>query len=282
MSMRTLLGIDGRSRGGVLLCLAVLFLVLMLVGVGGLGVALAGYAPDRVDLVVRLQPPSSAHWLGPDELGRDLFTRIADGTWLSVGGALLVSAGTAAAGILVGGMSAMVGGWVDTLIMRIFDLLLSLPALLVAIALAAALGPGLVNALFALMIVRTPAFARLARGQTLSLRRRAFVESAATFGAGRLYVLRQHIVPNILPVMTVQAVTDLAGLILAAAALGFVGLGAQPPTPEWGALVASSRFYFEGSWWYPLFPGLALLLTATAFNLVGDAARDYLDPRQDR
>lgn len=259
--------------------LAAVVLVVMLLGVGVLGPALIGYEPDAIALAERLQAPSAAHWLGTDELGRDLFSRIAHGTILSVGSAIVVAFVTAVLGMVIGGLAGLLGGWIDTLFMRVMDILLSLPALLLAIALAAALGPGLVNALIALVVVRVPVYARLARNQALALRRRAFVEASVVLGAGRLHVLRAHLVPNMLPVIVVQAFADVAGLILATAALGFIGLGAQPPTPEWGALVASSRYFIADAWWYALFPGLAIFLTAMAFNLIGDALRDWLDPR---
>lgn len=254
-------------------------LVVMLVGVGVLGPWLGRHAPDAIALADRLQPPGMQHWLGTDELGRDLFSRIAHGTVLSVGSAVLVALATATLGMLIGGTAGLLGGWVDTIVMRMMDVLLSLPALLLAIALAAALGPGLGNALIALVVVRIPVYARLSRNQALALRRRAFVEAAVVLGAGRLHLLRAHLVPNMLPVVVVQAFADVAGLILATAALGFIGLGAQPPTPEWGALVASSRYFIAEAWWYALFPGLAIFVTAIAFNLVGDALRDWLDPR---
>lgn len=258
---------------------AAIVLVFIVFGVGALGPALAGYEPDAIDLAARLQPPSTAHWLGTDELGRDLFSRIAHGTVLSVGSAIVVALTTAALGMVIGGLAGLLGGWIDTSLMRAMDVLLSLPALLLAIALAAALGPGLVNALIALVVVRVPVYARLARNQALALRRRAFVEASIVLGAGKLHLLVSHLVPNMLPVIVVQAFADVAGLILATAALGFIGLGAQPPTPEWGALVASSRYFIADAWWYALFPGLAIFLTAMAFNLIGDALRDWLDPR---
>lgn len=258
---------------------ATISLAVIVLGVGALGPAITSYAPDSISLAERLQAPSAAHWLGTDELGRDLFSRIAHGTVLSVGSAVLVALTTAALGMVLGGLAGLLGGWIDTSLMRAMDILLSLPALLLAIALAAALGPGLVNALIALVVVRVPVYARLARNQALSLRRRAFVEASIVLGAGKLHLLVAHLVPNMLPVIVVQAFADIAGLILATAALGFIGLGAQPPTPEWGALVASSRYFISDAWWYALFPGLAIFLTAIAFNLIGDALRDWLDPR---
>ncbi len=244
------------------------------------GMIWSPYAPDAIDLAHRLSPPSAAHWFGSDELGRDLLTRIAHGAPLSVASSVATVAACALLGVLIGGTSALAPRWIDTLIMRAVDVMLSIPALVLAMALAAALGPGLVNALIAIVVARAPAYIRLARNQTLTLRREAFVEAAVANGASGSYVLARHIAPNIFPVMLIQAVSDIGGVILATAALGFVGLGAQPPSPEWGALAASGRLFFLDCWWYAAFPGLAIVLTTLGFNLLGDTVRDELDPRR--
>ncbi|MBU6373678.1 MAG: ABC transporter permease subunit [Alphaproteobacteria bacterium] len=244
------------------------------------GLVWSPFAPDAIDLSQRLSPPTARHWFGTDELGRDLLARIAHGAPLTVAASVATVSACAGLGVFIGGASALAPRWVDASLMRACDIMLSIPALVLAMALAAALGPGLVNALVAVIAARAPAYVRLARNQTLALRREAFVEASVSNGASGLYVLRHHIAPNILPVMLIQAVSDIGGVILATAALGFVGLGAQPPSPEWGALAASGRLFFLDCWWYAVFPGFAVVLTTLGFNLLGDAVRDGLDPRR--
>ncbi|MEY2756724.1 MAG: hypothetical protein RIR33_502 [Pseudomonadota bacterium] len=253
-------------------------LVTTIMVLGCIGVTLV--QPDVIDLSIRLQPPSPAHWFGTDELGRDLFARIAAGAAYSVWSALAVVVSTASLGGLIGAISAAAPRWVDAIIMRSMDILLSVPALVLAMALAAALGPGLLNAMVALVIARLPAFVRLARNQSLSLQRQGYVEFARLNGAGLGYTIRRHIAPNVAPPILVQAASDISGVMLAAAALGFIGLGAQPPMPEWGALAASGRLYFLDAWWYAVFPAAAMLAATAGFVLLGDAARDHFDPRR--
>lgn len=259
-----------------------MFLVAVLLGFAVLGPFMTSHAPDAIELARRLQPPSALHWMGTDELGRDLFSRLAYGAWPSLMAALLVVGTTVVLGTLVGTLSALVGGWVDAALMRVIDVLLAVPALVLAMALAAALGPSLVNALIALVVVRLPVFVRLARAQALLLRDRSFTEAARLAGAGRWHIMRHHLLPNLAGIMLVQGLMDVAAVILGAAALGFIGLGAQPPSPEWGGLVASGRHFMADAWWLGLFPGLALVFAAAGFNLLGDAVRDILDPRQER
>ena len=182
-------------------------------------------------------------------------------------------------GSIVGCLSGIMGGVADTVIMRLTDVFLALPALILAMALTATLGPSLTNALLAIAIVRIPAYVRLARSQTLALRSRNYVKASRTFGASSFYLLRWHILPNALSPIIVQATLDLGGTILAAAALSFIGLGAQPPTAEWGAMVSSGRNFFLDHWWYATFPGFAILVSAIGFNLLGDGLRDLLDPK---
>lgn len=244
-----------------------------------MGPFVSPFDPQAIDLAGRLQAPGAAHWFGTDELGRDLFARVAAGGRYSLFTAIAVVLAAGAGGTFLGGACAVMPRWLDTAAMRAVDIFLSVPALVLAMALAAALGPGLQNAMIALAVARLPALVRLARNQALSLRRRGFVEAAQLYGAGRLHQLRHHILPNIAPVMIVQGVSDVSGIVLAGAALGFLGLGAQPPTPEWGALVASGRLYFLSCWWTAAFPGAAIAMTAVAFNLLGDGVREALDPR---
>ncbi len=254
-------------------------IVVFLLGFAVLGPLLTQYAPDAIALPERLQPPGWHHWMGTDELGRDLFARIAYGARPSLLSAIVIVAATIAVGTLIGGLAGIIGGWGEAAVMRVVDVMLAVPPLVLAMALAAALGPSLVNALIALLVVRLPFFVRLARGQTIALMTRGYVEAAVLAGAGRLYLLRHHIAPNLAGIMLVQGLSDIAGVILAAAALGFIGLGAQPPSPEWGALVATGRSFALDAWWYGVFPGAALLMAAIGFNLLGDWARDLLDPR---
>jgi len=239
----------------------------------------APYNPDKVSLTARLLPPSAAHWFGTDEVGRDLFSRVIYGARASCGAAFMIVLISMSVGVLIGCFSGVVGGPVDTAIMRLMDVVLALPALVLAMALAAALGPSLFNSMLAVAIVRIPAYVRLARGQTLSLREQVFVKASRTFGASPFYILRWHILPNAMSPIIVQATLDLGGVVLIAAALSFIGLGAQPPTSECGALVSSGRSYMLDQWWYATFPGLAILVTAMGCNLVGDGIRDMLDPR---
>jgi peptide/nickel transport system permease protein len=266
---------DAAGRGGIAI-------VALLVGFAVLGPLVAAHAPDTIELARRLQPPSAMHWMGTDELGRDLFARLAYGAWPSLMAALLVVGTTVVLGTVLGTLSALAGRWVDAIMMRVVDVLLAVPALVLAMALAAALGPSLTNALIALVIVRLPVFVRLARAQALLLRDRGYTEAARLGGAGRWHIMRHHLIPNLAGIMVVQGLMDVAAVILGAAALGFIGLGAQPPSPEWGGLVASGRHFMADAWWLGVFPGLALVLAAAGFNLLGDAVRDILDPRQER
>lgn len=239
----------------------------------------APYPPNRISLSARLAEPSLQHFFGTDEVGRDLFSRVLYGARTSCGIAFAIVIISTVVGSIVGCLSGVVGGLVDTAIMRLMDVFLALPALVLAMALAAALGPSLFNAMLAVAVVRVPAYVRLARGQTLSLRNRTYVKASRSFGASPAYLLRWHILPNALSPIVVQATLDLGGTILTAAALSFIGLGAQPPTAEWGSMVSSGRNYFLDQWWYITFPGLAILISAMGFNLLGDGLRDMLDPR---
>ncbi|MFT0545433.1 D,D-dipeptide ABC transporter permease [Allopusillimonas ginsengisoli] len=240
---------------------------------------IAPYDPDAISLVHRLQPPSAAHWFGTDEVGRDIFSRVLFGGQQSVGVGLFVAFVSSVVGSVIGCFSGVIGGRTDHVIMRVMDVVLSVPSLVLTMALAAALGASLFNAMLAITLVRIPFYVRLARGQALSLREMAYVKAAVTFGAGRRQIVSWHIARNALAPLIVQATLDIGAAILMAAALGFIGLGAQQPTAEWGAMVATGRNYFLDQWWYAVFPGFAILITAAGFNLLGDAARDMLDPK---
>ncbi|MFT8210218.1 MAG: D,D-dipeptide ABC transporter permease [Symbiopectobacterium sp.] len=240
---------------------------------------LVPYDPNGIDFSARLQPPSSAHWFGTDEVGRDLFSRVVMGSQQSVAAGLAVVAIAAVIGSLLGCFSGVLGGFGDAIIIRTMDIMLSIPSLVLTMALAAALGPSLFNAMLAIAIVRIPFYVRLARGQTLVVRQFAYVQAAKTFGANRWHLITWHILRNALPPLVVQASLDIGAAILMAATLGFISLGAQQPTAEWGAMVANGRSYVLDQWWYRAFPGMAILITAVGFNLFGDGVRDLLDPK---
>lgn len=243
---------------------------------------LAPFPPDRISLSERLVGPSFKHLFGTDEVGRDILSRVIFGSRASCGIAFAIVAISCVLGTIIGCMSGVAGGVADRIIMRIMDVFLALPALVLAMAVAAALGPSLINAMMAVAIVRVPAYVRLARGQTLGLRNRLYVKASRSFGASNAYLLRWHIVPNALSPIIVQATLDLGATMLTAAALSFIGLGAQPPTSEWGAMVSSGRNHLLDNWWYATFPGFAILVSSMGFNLLGDGLRDIMDPRLSR
>ena len=240
---------------------------------------LAPMDPLEQNLSQRLEPPSPAHWLGMDQLGRDMLSRLLFGARISliVGVGVVGTAGTF--GTLVGLIAGYLGGLVDEALMRVTDIFLAFPALILAMAIAGALGPSLNNAMIAIAVVSWPVYARLVRGQVLSLREREFVEAARSLGASAPRILWRHILPNTLAPILVQASFDMGGAILSAAGLSFIGFGAQPPIPEWGVMISEGRKYISTQLWLSLFPGLAILFTVAAFNLIGDGLRDALDPR---
>jgi peptide/nickel transport system permease protein len=240
---------------------------------------IAPYDPNALDLLHRLAPPGPKHWFGTDQVGRDLLSRIIWGSRTSVTVGFAIVGLSMGVGTVLGAFSGLAGGVIDTVIMRVMDVLLSFPAFVMAMALAAALGPDLTNAMLAIAVVRIPFYVRLARGQALSLRERPYVKAAETFGASRLHIVGRHIIPNALAPIIVQSTLDIGVAILTASALSFIGLGAQEPTAEWGAMVSSGRDFLLDQWWYPTFPGLAILVTAVGFNLLGDGLRDIFDPR---
>lgn len=236
--------------------------------------------PNAINLRARLAPPSWEHLFGTDEVGRDIFTRVLHGGRVSIGVSILVVVVSASIGTVIGGFSGLLGGRADTVIMRLMDMVLAVPSLVLTMALAAALGPSLTNAVIAIAIVRVPTYVRLSRGQTLVVREAGYVMAARVFGARPGQMLRLHVVPNILSPIVVQATLDVGAVILMVAGLSFIGLGAQPPAAEWGAMVSAGRSYILDQWWYSAFPGLAILFTSIAFNLLGDGIRDLTDPRQ--
>ena len=226
----------------------------------------------------RLSPPSARHLFGTDELGRDVFSRVVYGARISLPVGLLVILFATLAGALVGALAGYIGGIFDLLIMRLADITLAFPSIVLALAIAAALGPSLRNALIAMILVWWPEYARLMRGQVLSVKNNEYVQAARTLGASDGRILARHIIPNTLAPIIVKASLDAGSAILTIAALSFIGLGAVPPTPEWGAMISMGRFKFY-QWWLTTFPGLAVLTVVLGFNFLGDGVRDAFDPR---
>jgi peptide/nickel transport system permease protein len=232
------------------------------------------------DLGRRLKPPTAEHPFGTDSLGRDILVRVLHGTRVSLGLGVTAVAIASVVGTLLGLVGGYAGRWVDLVISFCLDILLAFPSTLLAIAIVAMIGPGLRNSLFAISVVSIPIYARIARGAVLELREQEYVNAARCLGGRATRVLMRHIFPNALPPLIVQTTLAIAFAILEAAALGFLGLGAQPPTPEWGAMLADSYKYFtSGAWWAFFFPGAFIMLSVLGFNLLGDGLRDALDPR---
>jgi peptide/nickel transport system permease protein len=243
---------------------------------------LAPYDPLAQELSSRLQPPSAQHWLGTDSLGRDIASRILYGARISLIIGVVVVASAGVVGTAIGLIAGYLGGLVDEALMRLTEVFLAFPALILAMAIAGALGPSLTNAIIAIAAVTWAVYARLTRGQILSLRRREFVEAARAMGATQTRIVVRHLLPNALAPLMIQASFDLGSSIIAAAGLSFIGFGAQPPTPEWGVMISEGRNYISTQPWLSLFPGLAILLAVGSFNLLGDGLRDAFDPRLSR
>jgi peptide/nickel transport system permease protein len=244
-----------------------------------LGPTISPHDPLKPDVQVRLSEPSGTHLMGTDQLGRDVLSRIMTGARISLGIAALILAISIPIGTLIGLIAGYGGGFIDEILMRITDIFLAFPALILAMAIAAALGPNLRNTVIALTLVYWPWYARLVRGQVLQIKERDYVEAARAIGANSSRLVGRHILPNSITPIIIQATIDVGFAILATAGLSFIGLGAQPPTPEWGAMIADARQFFRDAWWYFTFPGVALTITVIGFNLLGDGLRDYFDPR---
>ncbi len=227
----------------------------------------------------KLLPPSAKHIFGTDELGRDVFKRVLMGTNISLKTALMAVGIALIIGVPLGAIAGYYGGIIDEVIMRITDIFLSFPPLLLSIAIAAFLGPSLRNAMLAIAVSWWPWYTRLIRGQAVSIKERQFVKAAKSIGTPNIKIIMDHIIPNCIAPVVVQASMDIGGVILTIASLSYLGLGAQPPQPEWGLMVSTSRNYFLNAWWYSIFPGLAIFITVLAFNLLGDGLREILDPK---
>jgi peptide/nickel transport system permease protein len=236
--------------------------------------------PSAQDLAGRLAPPSAAHWFGTDELGRDIYSRILYGGRVTLGMVVAVVLLVAPVGLAVGSIAGYLGGFADRVLMRVTDVFLAFPRLVLALAFVAALKPGITSAVIAIALTAWPPYARLARADTLTVRSSDFIAAVRLAGAGSGRIILRHIVPLCLSSVIVRVTLDMSGIILTAAALGFLGMGAQPPMPEWGTMIASSRAFILDQWWVPTIPGVAIFVASLAFNLLGDGMRDVLDPRQ--
>jgi peptide/nickel transport system permease protein len=256
---------------------AILVTVLILTAI--FGPLLAPYDPNAIDMANRFGPPSPAHPFGTDDFGRDILSRVMVGARVSLMVGLIAVGLSATVGSFLGLVAGYAGRVTDEIIMRAMDILFAFPAILLAIAIMAALGRGIGNAMIAIGIVYIPIFARIARGSVLSIREEEFVDAARATGSSNSRILFRHIFPNVLSPLIVEITLSLSFAILAEAALSFFGLGTQPPNPSWGRMLSEGRAYFQQSVWLAIFPGLAIMLTVLGFNLLGDGLRDALDPR---
>jgi peptide/nickel transport system permease protein len=270
--------IFGRNTASI----AGLLLVVAFLAVALVGPWIVPYPEDAtgaVHLDRKLQPPSRAHWFGTDEVGDDVYTRVVLGTRVSLQIGLVITVIAALVGVPLGVVAGYVGGATGEIILRVTDVFLAVPALVLAVAVVSALGPGIVNAVIAIALVWWPGYVRLVHGKALAVTQESYVEAARAVGMGRVRIAFVHVLPNCLSPILVKASMDMGTAILTAASLGFIGLGAQPPNPEWGAMISHGRNYLPTWWWYSAFPGLAIYLTVLGFNLLGDGLRDVLDPK---
>ena len=262
-----------------------LLLVILLLFIALFGVWLAPY-PEHIsggiNTALRFRPPSSAHWMGTNELGQDVLSLVLGGARTSLLAGLAVVVAAALVGTFIGALAGYLGGWTDDLLMRLADLKLTLPGLILAMAVAAALGAGFANMVFAIALSWWPGFARLVRGEVISKREEVYVLAARALGAGPMRILWRHILPNIVSPVIVKMSLDVGFAVLTVASLGFVGIGVKPPTPEWGMMLSTARGYMPDFWWTAIFPGMAIFVAVLSFNLLGDGLRDVLDPRSRR
>lgn len=268
----------GQSRLS-LVGLALSSLVLAIALVGGLLAPYPEHVAGGIATGARFAPPSLAHPFGTNELGQDVLSLVLAGARVSVLAGLAVVLLGALVGTALGAIAGYAGGWTDEILMRLADLKLTVPGLILAMAVAAALGPGLLNMVVAIALSWWPGFARLVRGEVLARREEPYIVAARAVGVGRVRILLRHLLPNVLTPVIVKVSLDVGFAILAVASLGFIGIGVKPPTPEWGALLAIARNYMPDFWWMAIFPGLAIFIAVLGFNLLGDGLRDLLDPR---
>lgn len=255
-----------------------LVIVLVLIVTAIFAPWIATHDPYLPTLTARLAPPSAEWWFGADELGRDIYSRLVHGSRLTLLIVGLVIVTSAPIGLLIGAVAGTRGGWLDAVFMRITDVFLAIPKLLLALAFVAALGPGIVNAALAITLTAWPPYARLARAEALVVRNSDYINAIRLAGASEFRIIVFHVIPMCLSSVIVRMTFDMAGIILTAAGLGFIGLGAQPPLPEWGAMISTGRKFIFDQWWVATVPGIAIFTVSLGFNLLGDALRDLLDP----
>ena len=240
---------------------------------------IATHSATGQNLSMRLMPPGAENWMGTDELGRDIWSRVVFGARITLVIVLLVAVLAAPVGLVIGAIAGYFGGWLDRLLMGITDIFLSMPKLILALAFVAALGPGIQNAIIAIAIATWPGYARIARAETLTIRNSEYIAAVELQGASALRVIVVHILPLCLSSMIIRVTLDMAGIILTAAGLGFIGLGAQPPLPEWGAMISRGRSFILDQWWVATMPGFAIVIVSLGFCFLGDGLRDVLDPK---
>jgi peptide/nickel transport system permease protein len=255
-------------------------IVLLLIVVALFAPFFATHSPYASVLADRLKPPSAEFWLGTDELGRDIWSRIVYGARITLMIVVLVAAISAPLGLVIGAIAGYLGGWADRVLMGITDIFLSMPKLILALAFVAALGPGIENAVIAIAITSWPAYARIARAETLTFRNSEFIAAIRLQGASAARIIVRHILPLCSSSVIIRVTLDMAGIILTAAGLGFLGLGAQPPLPEWGAMISRGRAFILDQWWVATMPGFAIVIVSLGFCFLGDGLRDVLDPKQ--
>lgn len=275
---RTYLGWRSFARNPLAMAGLIIFVLLILAAI--FAPWLTSHDPLAGDLNQRLLPPNETYRLGTDQQGRDLWSRIVYGSRVTLMIVFLTSITAAPIGLIIGTVAGYAGGWVESILMRITDVFLAFPRLILALAFAAALGPGIENAVLAISLTVWPPYARIARAETLAVRNSDYVAAARMTGASAFRIIIGQVMPMCLSSLIVRVSLDMAGIIITAAGLGFLGLGAQPPEPEWGAMVSSGREHLLDQWWISTFPGIAIFVVSLGFNLIGDGLRDVLDPRE--
>ncbi len=269
-----------RDFSGNPIAAAGLVLAILLFAAVAAAPLLAAQDPSAQDLADRLARPSATHWFGTDELGRDLYSRVLYGGRITLGMVVTVVVLVAPLGLAIGCIAGYFGGWQDRVLMRVTDIFLAFPRLVLALAFVAAIRPGITSTVTAIALTAWPPYARLARAETLTIRNADYIAAIRLTGAPPFRIIARHVAPLCLDSLIVRVTLDMSSIILTAAALGFLGMGAQPPSPEWGAMIATARRFILQQWWVPTIPGIAILLASLAFNLLGDGLRDVLDPKQ--